>query len=93
MKLIRLAAAAAAFAVPLTLGAAAHADPGDEWRKQFEIRADCDKKLAEADSRSKYREELRVCRKKMAEWRAKLVEEADKQRQEADKKWRERWTD
>ena len=86
----RIALAAAVAAAPLAIGGAAIADPGDEWRKQFEIRADCDKKLAEADSRRKYREELRVCNRKLAEWSAKQREEAFKARQEAEKKWRER---
>ena len=50
MKRILFAAAAAALLSPLALAPPALANPGDEWRKQFEIRAECDEKLAKADS-------------------------------------------
>lgn len=71
----------------------AQADPGDHWREQYKLRAECDEKLAKADSRRDYRKELRECDKKLAEWRWKQREEVFKARQEAEKKWRERWDD
>ena len=92
MVRIVLAAGAAAIA-SLALGTPAAANPGDEWRKQFEIRAECDEKLAKADSRREFHKELRECRKKLAEWDAKQREEAFKAWQENEKKWRERWDD
>lgn len=88
MKRITLAAVAVALIAPFALGGAAMADPGDEWRKQFEIRAECDKKLYEAKNRREYRKELYECRKKLAEWDRKQREEAFKAWQEYEKK---RW--
>ena len=93
MKRILFAAAAAGLMAPFANGGAAVANPGDEWHKQFEIRAECDKKLAEADSRREFHKELRECRKKLAEWDAKQREEAFKAWHEREKKWRERWDD
>ena len=90
MKRILFAAAAGLLA-PLALAQPALANPGDEWRKQFEIRAECDEKLAKADSRREFAKELRECRKKLGEWRAKQREEAFKAWAEHEKKWRERW--
>src|SRR5690606_24834102 len=60
-------------------------------REQFKIRAECDEKLAKADSRREFNKELRECRKKLAEWHAKQREEAFKAWAEREKKWRERW--
>ena len=55
------------------------ADPGDYWKKQWEKRADCDKKLYEAKSRRDFYKLDREQRREVAkEWR------------EAEKKWRER---
>lgn len=65
MKRMILATAAACLMVPIANGGAAIANPGDEWRKQFEIRAECDKKLTEAKSRREFHKELRECRKKL----------------------------
>ena len=93
MKRMILATAAACLMVPIANGGAAIANPGDEWRKQFEIRAECDKKLTEAKSRREFHKELRECRKKLAEWDSKQREEAFKAWQEREKKWRERWDD
>ena len=84
MNRIFLAAIAAALVAPI--GAPATANPGDEWRKQFEIRAECDKKLYEAKSHREYRKELRECRKKLAEWDRKQREEAFKAWEEREKK-------
>lgn len=89
MKRLLGMAAAAALVAPVAPGAAL-ADPGDEWRKQFEIRAKCDEKLAEAKSRREFHKELRECNKKLAEWQAKQREEAFKAWQEVEKK---RWDD
>ena len=93
MKRITLAAVAAGLIAPFALGGAANANPGDEWRKQYKIRAECDKKLGEAKSRREFHKELRECRKKLAEWDSKQREEAFKAWQEREKKWRERWDD
>ncbi len=92
MKLLSMTVAAGLL-VPVTVSSPAQADPGDEWRKQFEIRAECDKKLYEAKSRREFAKELRECRKKLAEWDAKQREEAYKAWAEREKKWRERWDD
>jgi len=90
MKMMFLAAAAAGLALPFAAAGTAVANPGDEWRKQFEIRAECDKKLREADSRREFNKEIRECEKKLAEWRYKVREESAKARYEAEKKWLER---
>ena len=93
MKRIVFAAAAAGLMVPFALGGAAMADPGDHWREQWKIRAECDKKLAEADSRREFYKELRECNKKLADWRGKQREEAIKAWREREKKWLEHWDD
>jgi transposase len=93
MKRIVFAAAAAGLIAPFLAGGAALADPGDQWREQFKIRAECDKKLDEAKSRREFYKELRECNKKLAEWDSKQREEAFKAWQEREKKWRERWDD
>lgn len=90
MKRIVLAAAVAGLAAPVALGGAAMADPGDHWREQWKIRAECDKKLAEAKSRHEFYKEAAECDKKLAEWDAKQREEAIKAWRESEKKWRER---
>ena len=89
----RIAIAAALFAAPFALGRAASANPGDEWREQFKIRAECDKKLGEAKNRREFRKELAECNKKLAEWDFKQREEALKAWRESEKTWRERWDD
>lgn len=89
MKRIMLAAAAAI--APFAVGGAAIADPGDHWREQWKIRAECDKKLAEAKGPREFRKEAAECNKKLAEWSGKQREEALKAWREAEKKWRERW--
>lgn len=93
MKFVHFGAVAAGLIAPFALGGAAVANPGDEWRKQFEIRAECDKKLSEAKSRREFHKELRECRKKLAEWDSKQREEAFKAWQEYEKKRYERWGD
>ena len=90
MKLFLFGAVVAGLMAPLAIGGAAIANPGDEWRKQFEIRAECDKKLYEAKSRREFHKELRECRKKLAEWDSKQREEAFKAWQEREKRF---WSD
>jgi hypothetical protein len=90
MKRIIIAAAAAGLAAPFAFGGAAVADPGDHWKKQWEIRAECDKKLAKAKSAREFRKETAECNKKLAEWSFKQREEGAKAWRKAEKKWRER---
>src|SRR5918993_5014999 len=45
-----LMAASTGLIATFALGGAASADPGDQWKKQWEKRAECDKKLYEAKS-------------------------------------------
>lgn len=87
MKLITLAAALAA---PFALGGAALADPGDEWKKQWEKRAECDKKLAEAKSLRDFHHKLAECNRELAKLDREQREEVAKAWREAEKKWRER---
>ncbi len=93
MKRIIFAAAAAGLIAPFGLGSPAMADPGDNWREQWKIRAECERKLSEAKNGSDFRSELRECNKKMSEWSGKERAEAIKSWQRAEKKWRERWRD
>ena len=88
-----LVPAAAALAMLAGPAVPAAADPGDHWREQYKIRAECDEKLAKADSRREFNKELRECRKKLAEWHGKQREEAFKAWAEREKKWRDRWDD
>lgn len=85
---VRFATIAALIAGAAAVPAAA--DPGDQWREQWKIRAACDKKLDEAKSRREFYKELGECNKKLAEWRGKQREEAAKAWAEAEKKWHER---
>ena len=87
MKLITLAAGLAA---PFAFGGTALADPGDQWKKQWEKRAECDKKLAEAKSAREFRHKLAECNRELAKLDRKQREEAAKAWREAEKKWRER---
>ena len=89
MKRILLAAAAAA--APFVLGGAAIADPGDHWKKQWEKRADCDKKLAEAKGPREFYKKAAECNRELAKLSHEQRKEAAKAWREAEKKWRERW--
>lgn len=86
----RMIIAAAAMAAPFALGGAAMADPGDKWNEQWKIRAECDEKLAEADSAREFRKEAAECNKKLAKWNSEQRKEALKSWREAEKQWRER---
>lgn len=66
MKRILFAAAAAGLMAPFALPVAAMADPGDHWKKQWEKRADCEKKLAEAKSARDFTKKLGECNRELA---------------------------
>lgn len=89
--LLRCIAVAAA---ALTIAAApVSADPGDHWKKQWEKRADCDKKLYEAKSRHDFYKTAAECNRELAKLDREQREEAAKAWREAEKKWRERYRD
>lgn len=94
MKRMVLAAFAAAAAVaPLAIGGAALADPGDHIKKQWEKRADCDRKLAEAKSPREFYKKAAECNRELAKLDLEQRKEAAKAWREAEKKWRERYSD
>lgn len=86
--LLRYAAIAAASA--LAFGAPVQADPGDHWKKHWEKRADCDKKLYEAKSRRDFYKKAEECNRELAKLEREQRREAIKEWHEAEKKWRER---
>lgn len=86
----RILIAAAGLVAPFALGGAAMADSGEKWNKQWKIRAECDEKLAKADSPWEFQKEAAECNKKLAEFHFKQREEAIKSWRKAEKKWRER---
>jgi hypothetical protein len=86
-----LIAAAAGLAAPFALGGAALADPGDYGKKQWEKRADCDKKLAEAKSPWEFQKKAAECNRELAKLSREQRKDAIKDWREAEKKWRERW--
>ena len=88
MKRIILAAAAAA--LPFAIGGAAQADPGDYAKKQWEKRADCEKKLYEAKSRGDFYKTAAECNRELAKLGREQRQEALKAWRESEKKWRER---
>lgn len=85
----------------LTIGATAFvmtaapaaADAGDQWKKQWEKRADCDKKLYEANSRRDFYKKAEECNRELAKLDREQRREAAKEWREAEKKWRERYRD
>lgn len=85
MRLMILAITATAIAVP------AAADPGDQWKKQWEKRAECDKKLYEANSRRDFYQKAAECNRELAKLNYEQRKEAAKEWREAEKKWRERY--
>lgn len=89
MKRILLAAAAGL--APFVIGGAAQADPGDHWKKQWEKRADCEKKLYEAKSPRDFHKQAAECNRELAKLDQEQRKEAVKAWREAEKKWRERW--
>lgn len=82
--------AAAGLVASLTPSAPAAADPGDHWKKQWEKRADCDKKLYEAKSRRDFYKTANECNRELAKLDREQRREAAKEWREAEKKWRER---
>lgn len=88
MKRIMLAAAAATAA--FGFGAAVMADPGDYAKKQWEKRADCEKKLYEAKSPWEFQKKAAECNRELAKLSYEQRKEAAKAWREAEKKWRER---
>ena len=91
MKRIMLAAAAAAAA--FAFGGTALADPHDHWKKQWEKRADCEKKLYEAKSPWEFQKKAAECNRELAKLGYEQRKEAAKAWREAEKKWRERQKD
>lgn len=87
MLLRYLAVGAAALIVT---SAPAAADPGDHWKKQWEKRADCDKKLYEAKSRRDFYKTAAECNRELAKLDREQRREAAKAWRESEKKWRER---
>ena len=84
MRFTILALAAAVIAAPTA------ADPGDHWKKQWEKRAECDKKLAEANSPRDFYKKAAECNRELAKLSFEQRKEAAKAWREAEKKWRER---
>ena len=87
------AAAAAALAAPFAVAGPANADPGDQWKKQWEKRADCEKKLFEANSPWEFQKKAAECNRELAKLDREQRKEAAKAWREAEKKWRERFGD
>lgn len=86
--LLRCTIAAAALVM---IAAPSSADPGDQWKKQWEKRAECDKKLYEAKSRRDFHKKAAECNRELAKLSREQRKEAAKEWREAEKKWRERY--
>ena len=86
--LLRLLTAASAGL--LVTAAPASADPGDQWKKHWEKRAECDKKLHETNSRRDFYRKAAECNRELAKLNQEQRREAVKSWREAEKKWRER---
>ena len=86
----RILTAAAAVTAPFALGGAALADPGDKWEKQWEKRAECERKLFEAKSPRDFHKKAAECSRELAKLDREQRKEAAKAWREAEKKWRER---
>ena len=93
MKRILLTAAAAGLMAPFAIGGAATADPGEFGKKQWEKRADCDKKLAEAKSARDFRKTVAECNRELAKLSWEQRQEAAKAWRETEKNWSERQRD
>ena len=78
-------------ATALVIAAPTSADPGDHWKKQWEKRADCDKKLYEAKSRRDFYQKADECNRELAKLDREQRKEAAKSWREAEKKWREHY--
>jgi hypothetical protein len=86
----RLASVAAALTL---LAAPAAADPDDHLKKQWEKRADCDKKLYEGKNHYEFHKQAAECNRELAKLDREQRKEAAKAWREAEKKWRERHRD
>jgi hypothetical protein len=84
MRLMMIAIAASVVAVP------AAADPGDHYKKRWEKRADCEKKLYEAKSRRDFYQKANECNRELRKLDFEQRREAAKDWRDAEKKWRER---
>jgi hypothetical protein len=82
-----------ATAALVVVAAPSSADPGDQWKKQLEKRAECDKKLYEAKSRRDFYKKANECNRELAKLNQEQRREAAKEWREAEKKWRERHRD
>lgn len=69
---------------------AAADDPGEYGKKQWEKRADCEKKLYEAKSRRDFYKTAEECNRELAKLSEEQRREAAKEWRESEKKWRER---
>ena len=77
-------------AASIWAAAPATADPGDQWKKQWEKRADCDKTLYEAKSRRDFYQKAAECNRELAKLDQEQRRESAKSWREAEKKWRDR---
>ncbi len=68
----------------------AGADPGDHYKKQWEKRADCDKKLYEAKRQRDFYQKAAECNRELRKLSLEQRRESAKAWREAEKKWRER---
>lgn len=89
----RILVAAVGLIASFALAGPAIADPGDFRKKQWEKRADCDKKLYEATSRREFNKTAAECNRELAKLSREQRVETAKAWREAEKKWRERWKD
>ena len=78
-------------AAALMIAAPASADPGHQWKKQWEKRAQCVKKLYEAKSRRDFYKKADECNRELAKLGREQRKEAAKSWREAEKKWREHY--
>ena len=90
MKRILFATASAGLMASFAFGGTALADPGDYRKKQWEKRADCEKKLYEAKSRRDFHKTAAECNRELAKLSYEQRKEAIKAWRESEKKWRER---
>jgi hypothetical protein len=79
-----------ASAAALAAASPVAADPGDRGDKQWEKRAECDKKLDEAKSRRDFYKKAAECNRELAKLDREQRREAAKEWREAEKKSRER---
>ena len=89
----RMMIAAAPLAAPFALGGAAAADPGDYGKKQWERRAECEKKLFEAKSPRDFYKKAAECNRELAKLNYEQRKDVLKAWRESEKKWRERQRD